>query len=84
MGDIRRANGLKNLFSLAIKGVAVLYFVITREVVWLPAILAGVGAITGGYGAARFGRKLSQPAMRWTVTGIGVAIAILMFVKLAD
>jgi uncharacterized membrane protein YfcA len=84
VGDIRRANGLKNLFSLAIKGVAVLYFVITREVVLLPAILAGVGAITGGYGAARFGRKLSQPAMRWTVTGIGVAIAILMFVKLAD
>ena len=37
-----------------------------------------------GYGAARFGRRLSPSAMRWTVTGIGVAIAILMFVKLAD
>lgn len=83
VGDIRRANGLKNLFSLAIKGVAVLYFIITREVVWLPAVLVGLGAISGGYGAARFGRRLSQTAMRWTVTAIGGAIAILMFVKLA-
>lgn len=84
VGDIRQANGLKNLFSLAIKGVAVLYFVATQDVVWLPALLVGVGAIGGGYGAARFGTKLSQAAMRWTVTGIGVAVAILMFVKLAD
>lgn len=83
VSDIRRANGLKNLFSLAIKGVAVLYFIIVGRVVWKAAITLGVGAILGGYAAARYGRRLGASTMRWTVTGIGIGIAALMFVKLA-
>jgi uncharacterized protein len=83
VSDIRQANGLKNLFSLAIKGVAVLYFILTGQVVWGAAVVVGLGAIAGGYGAARWGRTLAESTMRWTVTGIGVAIAVLMFVKLA-
>ncbi|HET6577701.1 MAG TPA: sulfite exporter TauE/SafE family protein [Gemmatimonadales bacterium] len=83
VSDIRQANGLKNLFSLAIKGVAVLYFIVIGEVVWSAAVVVGAGAIVGGYGAARWGRTLAESTMRWTVTGIGIAIAVLMFVKLA-
>ncbi|HET7041467.1 MAG TPA: hypothetical protein VFI13_05595, partial [Gemmatimonadales bacterium] len=70
-------------FSLAIKGVAVLYFIVIGEVVWSAAVVVGAGAIVGGYGAARWGRTLAESTMRWTVTGIGIAIAVLMFVKLA-
>jgi uncharacterized membrane protein YfcA len=83
MSDIRRANGLKNLFSFAIKGVAVLYFIIVGRIVWEAAIILGAGAMLGGYAAARYGRRLEASVMRWTVTGIGIAIAALMFVKLA-
>ena len=83
VSDIRRANGLKNLFSLAIKGVAVVYFIVVSRVVWRAAIILGVGALLGGYAAAQYGRRLDGSTMRWTVTGIGIALAGLMFVKLA-
>ena len=83
VSDIRQANGLKNLFSLAIKGVAVLYFIIIGEVVWAAAVIVGVGAIAGGYGAARLGRTLKDSTMRWTVAAIGIVIAAAMFIELA-
>jgi uncharacterized membrane protein YfcA len=81
--DIRQANGLKNLFSAAVKGVAVLYFVIVGEVVWTPAVAVGAGSILGGYGAARLGQTLSDSRMRWIVAATGIAIAGAMFAKLA-
>jgi uncharacterized protein len=81
--DIRQANGLKNLFSAAVKGVAVLYFVIVGEVVWTPAVAVGAGSILGGYGAARLGQSLSDSWMRWIVAATGIAIAGVMFAKLA-
>ncbi|HEX5387282.1 MAG TPA: sulfite exporter TauE/SafE family protein [Gemmatimonadales bacterium] len=84
LSDIRQANALKNLFSLAIKGVAVIYFIIVAEVSWTPAVIMAVGAVIGGYAAARLGRKLAESTMRWVVTGIGVAVGIAMLVKLAD
>jgi uncharacterized membrane protein YfcA len=72
------------LFSAAIKGVAVLYFVIVGEVVWIPAVAVGAGSILGGYGAARFGQRLSDSTMRWIVAAIGIAIAGVMFAELAS
>lgn len=49
VSDIRRANGHKNLFSLAIKRVAVLRFItIIVRVVWeAAALILGLGAILG-------------------------------------
>lgn len=84
IADLRQANGLKNLLSLFIKGVAVGYFIFTKQVVWHAALLMAVGAIIGGYAAATFGHKLSAGAMRWVVVIIGAGIAIAMFIKLAE
>jgi uncharacterized membrane protein YfcA len=81
--DVRRADGLKNLFILAIKGVAAACFVGAAVIAWRAAAVAAVGAVVGGYAAARFGRTLAPSNIRWAATGIGVAIATLMFVKLA-
>jgi uncharacterized membrane protein YfcA len=82
LSDIREANGLKNLFSVAIKGVAVVYFIVVSQVVWEAAAIMGVGAILGGYAAAHYGRRLKASTMRWIVVASGAAIAALMFVEL--
>ena len=79
--DIHAANGMKNVYSVAIKGVAVIYFVVVSAVVWHAAITMAVGAISGGYMGARIGRKLKQSTMRWVAVAIGVAIGMAMLVN---
>ncbi len=79
--DMHAANGMKNVYSVAIKGVAVIYFVMMSRVVWHAAITMAVGAIAGGYLGARVGRRLEQSTMRWVAVGIGVAIGVAMLVK---
>jgi uncharacterized membrane protein YfcA len=79
--DMHTANGTKNVYSVAIKGVAVIYFVVMSRVVWHAAITMAVGAVAGGYLGARVGRRLKQSTMRWVAVGIGVAIGLVMLVK---
>jgi uncharacterized membrane protein YfcA len=79
--DIHAANGMKNMYSVAIKGVAVIYFIVMAEVVWHAAIVMAVGAITGGYIAARLGRKLKQGTMRWVAVVIGAALGVAMLIQ---
>jgi uncharacterized membrane protein YfcA len=79
--DIHAANGMKNVYSVAIKGVAVIYFVVMAQVVWHAAITMAIGAISGGYLGARVGRKLKQSTMRWVAVSIGVVIGVVMLVR---
>ena len=72
---------MKNIYSVAIKGVAVIYFVVVAEVVWHAAITMAIGAMAGGYLAARIGRKLKQGTTRWMAVAIGVAIGVAMLVR---
>jgi uncharacterized membrane protein YfcA len=79
--DIHAANGMKNMYSVAIKGVAVIYFIVMARVVWHAAIVMALGAIAGGYIAARLGRKLKQGTMRWVAVIIGVALGVVMLIQ---
>lgn len=79
--DIHAANGMKNVYSVAIKGVAVIYFIVMARVVWHAAIVMAAGAITGGYIAARLGRKLKQSTMRWVAVGIGATLGVVMLIQ---
>lgn len=81
--DIGQANGLKNLFSLAIKGVAVAYFIAIGAVVWGYAILMVVGAIVGGYAGGELGHRVEERVLRLIIVLIGVGMAITLFVGLS-
>jgi uncharacterized membrane protein YfcA len=82
LSDIHKANGMKSIYSVAIKGVAVVYFIVASRVVWHAAIVMAVGAIAGGYVGAAVGRRVKERAMRWVVVGIGVAMGIVMLVRI--
>lgn len=81
--DIHRANGLKNLYTAALKGVAVAYFVVQSAVVWHAAALMAVGAIGGGYLGAVVGRRVPRGTMRWVVVAIGVLLGLIMLLQVA-
>lgn len=79
--NIHRMNGLKNMAAICINGVASITFIAGHKVHWMLALLMAAAAIFGGYGGAGLARKLGQKTVRRIVIGIGLAIAVLMFVR---
>jgi uncharacterized membrane protein YfcA len=79
--DIHERNGLKNVVSAVINGVAGIYFAVSGAIDWTDAALLGVGAILGGYAGASLGRKLSRNVAELVVVGIGVAMTISLFLR---
>lgn len=75
------ANGIKNLLSVAINGVALIPFVIARVVDWRFAVVMAVTALCGGYFGARFFRRLPQRVSRTIVIAIGVTMTIVFFTR---
>jgi len=82
--DLLQANGLKNIFGFLIKGVAVLSFVVTGNVIWTIALVLMVGSILGAYVAARVGSRVGPRPMRIAIIIIGFLMAALMFAGIAD
>ena len=78
MTDIHAMNGLKNFFNLCINGVAAAWFVIQGAVSWPEALVIAVGAAAGGYGGARFSRRIGQDKARAAVVVIGLLVTALL------
>jgi uncharacterized protein len=78
---LQRLNGLKNVMVGIANGVAALLFMIVAHVAWDAAALVAVGSIAGAQLGARYGRRIPEETLRWTVVTVGVAVAIVLFVK---
>ena len=81
MTDIHRMNALKVLLTLAINGVAVVTFVITGVVEWLPAAVMAAGAVLGGYGGAALALRLDPRWVRRFVIALGAAMSAWFFFR---
>jgi uncharacterized membrane protein YfcA len=81
LGDIHAMNGLKNFFGMCINAVAAAYFIARGAVQWPAALVMIGGAIAGGYGGARFARRIGKERSRAAVVVIGFGIAALLFVR---
>jgi uncharacterized protein len=78
--SLQRLNGLKNVLVGVANGVAALQFVIFADVAWAAAGLVALGAIIGAQIGARYGRRIPDGALRWTVVVVGVVVAIVLVV----
>jgi uncharacterized membrane protein YfcA len=74
-------NGLKNLFGIAINGVAAAIFVVSGTVDWASAGLLLVGAIPGGFGGARLGQRIGQKRTRQLVVAIGFFVTLILILQ---
>lgn len=79
--NLQRLNGLKNVMVGIANGVAATLFVIVAHVAWDAAALVAVGSIAGAQLGARYGRRIPDQTLRWTVVAVGVTVAIVLFVK---
>lgn len=81
MADIHQMNGLKNIFALAINGVASVYFILAGMVYWPDVLTMAIGAIAGGYGCAGLARRMGRTTVRRIVIIIGFAMTLSLFLK---
>jgi len=75
---VHRMNALKNLLSVCISGSAVLYFVLTADVLWWEALLTASGAIVGAVGGSGLALRLGPSTVRRIVAAIGLGAALAM------
>lgn len=83
MTDILEMSAMTSLLSLCINGVAGVYFALSGLVSWPYVAAMAIGAISGGYGAAGFARKIGKVAIRRFVIVVGLSITVVMAIKVA-
>jgi uncharacterized membrane protein YfcA len=76
--NIHAMNGLKNFFNLCINFVAAGYFILRGAVSWPEALILAVGAVIGGYGGARFSKRIGQDKARTAVIVIGFLVTAIL------
>jgi uncharacterized membrane protein YfcA len=81
IADIHQRNGLKNVLSAVINGLAGIYFAFSGAIAWADAVVLGLGAVVGGYAGAAVGRKLSRNVAELVVVTIGVGMTIALFFR---
>jgi len=74
-------NGVKNLLSIVINGIAVVPFVIAGVIVWPVALVMAIFSMAGGYFGARFFRRVPSNVTRWLVLGIGAGMSAYFFAR---
>jgi uncharacterized protein len=73
---LQRINGIKNVLTFGVNGVAAIVFIAITHVNWILAGLIAVGSTIGGYLGARYGRRLPPMALRILIVVIGVIAAV--------
>ena len=81
LSDIHAMNGLKNFFGMCINVVAAAYFVFRGAVDWPAALVMAGAAVAGGYGGARFARRIGRDRARKAVVAIGFAITAVLLLR---
>jgi uncharacterized membrane protein YfcA len=79
--DVNRMNAIKTVLAALINVTAFIFFALKGLVAWPLAILMAVGAILGGYGGARFAKRVDQRIIKLCVIAIGLIVSVWLFIK---
>jgi len=79
---LQRLNGLKNVLVGIANGVAAIAFVIFAHVNWTAVGLVAAGSTIGALLGSTYGRRIPDELLRRAVIAVGVAVAIVLFVRL--
>jgi hypothetical protein len=81
--EINQINALKVVTTCLANGIAVLTFVVEKQVVWQYCLLMMVTAAVGGYFGGRYSRRVDARVMRAVVVVTGLGMAAYFFWKQA-
>ncbi len=79
--NVRHINALKVVSTTMANGIAVVTFIVGRQVIWRDCLVMMVTAAIGGYLGARYSRRLNPALMRGVVVAIGLGMAAYFFWK---
>lgn len=79
--DLQRTNALKTLLSFIVNAVGVIVFLASAQVAWAYAGILVVTSAAGGVLGARVARLLSPLWLRRGVITLGLAVAVILFVR---
>jgi uncharacterized protein len=74
--DLQRLNGVKNVITAIVNGVAAVYFVFATDVAWIAVVILWVSSAIGGHIGAHVGRRLPAVVLRAAIAVVGTAVAI--------
>ena len=81
--EINQINALKVVTTCLANGIAVVTFIVEKQVVWQYCLLMMVTAAIGGYFGARYSRRVDARVMRMVVVVLGLGMAAYYFWKQA-
>jgi uncharacterized membrane protein YfcA len=79
--NINQVNALKVIATTTANGIAVVTFIVEKQIVWKYCLLMMIAAALGGYLGARYSRGLNPRFMRMLVVAIGLGMAAYFFWK---
>ena len=79
--NINQVNALKVVGTTTANGIAVLTFIVGKQILWQYCLLMMLAAAVGGYLGARYARRLNPQVMRTVVVLIGLGMAAWFFWK---
>lgn len=79
--DVKAMNPPRTLMVTAANTVAVVCFAIAGAVWWTEAAVMALGALAGGYGGARLGKRLPPAVVRAATIVFAIAMTAIFFVR---
>jgi len=79
--DINQVNALKVIATTTANGIAVVTFIVEKQILWKYCLLMMIAAALGGYLGARYARRMNPQFMRLLVVLIGLGMAAYFFWK---
>jgi len=78
---LRRLNALKGVVSFVDCSISVVIFGFFGPVNWVAVLIAAPATLIGGYYGAKVASQVNETLLRWSVVGLGVAIASYLLSK---
>jgi len=78
---VRAASATKNVLAGVMNCTAVLIFLFSGQVRWLPAAIACAGALAGSFLGARLLQRVDEKLLRIVVVVIGVLLTVGLFIR---
>lgn len=81
MRDIHKMNAIKTPLAAIINMTAFVFFAIKGVVSWPLALVVAAGSITGGYGGARFAKRVDPHLIHLSIIAVGLLVSGWLFIK---
>ena len=81
MKNIQVINANKTLLVAVANTIAVIVFIVAGKIYWTETLIMMAGTVVGGYGGARYVRKINPKVLRTAISIFNFIITALFFIK---